>query len=73
MAHDLTGKVILLTGATDGIGKAAAMNFAKRDATLTIVGRNREKTERALAELNAASENNSIDLLICDLSRMGDP
>ncbi len=72
MAQDLVGKVILITGATDGIGKAAAMDFAKRGATLTIVGRNKEKTERVLAELKAAAGNENIDLLLCDLSRLAD-
>jgi len=64
--------VILITGATDGIGRAAAMEFAKRGATLTIVGRNREKTAQVLAELKEASGNQHIDLLICDLSRIAD-
>ncbi|ATB32315.1 SDR family oxidoreductase [Melittangium boletus] len=70
MTQDLVGKVILITGATDGIGKAAAIEFAKRGATLTIVGRNREKTAQVLAELKAASGNQDIDLLLCDLSRV---
>jgi NAD(P)-dependent dehydrogenase (short-subunit alcohol dehydrogenase family) len=72
MARDLKGKVILVTGATDGIGKAAATEFAKRGATLTIVGRNREKAAQVLAELKAASDNPDLDLLVCDLSRMAD-
>src|SRR5215510_13856760 len=72
MTKDLTGKVILVTGATDGIGKAAALEFAKRGATLTIVGRNKEKTAQVLAELKETSGNQNLDLLICDLSRMAD-
>ena len=67
---DLTDKVILLTGATDGIGKAAAMEFARRGAALTIVGRDRQKTERVLAELQAASGNPRLQSLLCDLSRL---
>jgi NAD(P)-dependent dehydrogenase (short-subunit alcohol dehydrogenase family) len=70
--HDLTGKVLLVTGATDGIGKAAAMEFAKRGAMLTIVGRSQEKTAQVLAELKQASSNQHIESLICDLSRMAD-
>jgi len=72
MTQDLVGKVILITGATDGIGKAAATEFAKRGAMLTIVGRNKEKTERVLEDLRAASGNQNIGLLLCDLSRMAD-
>jgi NAD(P)-dependent dehydrogenase (short-subunit alcohol dehydrogenase family) len=72
MAQDLAGKVFLVTGATDGIGKAAAMDFAKRGALLTIVGRNKAKAEKVLADLRAASGNKSLDLLLCDLTRMAD-
>lgn len=72
VTQDLVGKVILITGATDGIGKAAATALARRGARLTIVGRDREKTARVLAELQAASGNPDLDLLICDLSRMAD-
>jgi NAD(P)-dependent dehydrogenase (short-subunit alcohol dehydrogenase family) len=72
VAHDLAGKVVLVTGATDGIGRAAATEFARRGATLTIVGRNKQKTEQVLAEVKAASGNQKLDLLLCDLSRMAD-
>ena len=64
MSNDLEDKVILITGATDGIGRAAAMDFAKRGAKLTIVGRNKQKTAQVLAELKEASGNENLDLLI---------
>jgi retinol dehydrogenase 12 len=70
--QDLVGKVMLITGATDGIGKAAATALAKRGATLTIVGRNQAKTDQLLAELKASSGNPNIAALLCDLSRMAD-
>lgn len=66
---DLQQKVILVTGATNGIGKAAATNFAGRGAILTIVGRNRAKTEQVLAELKASSGNRNLEMITCDLSR----
>ncbi|MFT3840082.1 MAG: SDR family oxidoreductase [Myxococcaceae bacterium] len=72
MTNDLKGKVILITGATDGIGKAAATELARRGATLTLVGRNPEKTAQVLAELKQVSGNPSLESLVCDLSRMGD-
>jgi NAD(P)-dependent dehydrogenase (short-subunit alcohol dehydrogenase family) len=72
MASDLAGKVFLVTGATDGIGKAAAIAFATRGASLTIVGRNKDKTERVLAELKAVNGNADLDILLCDLSRPAD-
>ena len=72
MTHDLLGKTFLVTGGTDGIGKAAATEFARRGASLTLVGRNRAKTERTIADLKAASGNPHLDFLICDLSRMAE-
>jgi len=71
MEKDLAGKVFLVTGATEGIGKAAALEFARRGADLTIVGRNREKTERVLAELKAAGGEN-VAMLLGDLSSMAE-
>jgi NAD(P)-dependent dehydrogenase (short-subunit alcohol dehydrogenase family) len=63
MLKDLCGKTMLVTGATDGIGKAAVSEFAQRGASVTLVGRNPEKAERLLKELKAASGNGNLDLI----------
>ncbi|GAC1562924.1 MAG: SDR family oxidoreductase [Polyangiales bacterium] len=65
-------KTFLLTGATEGIGKAAALDFARRGARLVLVGRNPEKTERVVAELRKASGNDQLESLIADLSRISE-
>ncbi|XP_068618066.1 3-oxoacyl-[acyl-carrier-protein] reductase FabG-like [Battus philenor] len=39
---DFAGKVVLITGASSGIGAASALRFAKASAKLSIVGRNTE-------------------------------
>jgi retinol dehydrogenase-12 len=72
MADDLEGKVFLVTGATEGIGKAAAHEFARRGATLVLVGRSREKSERVVQEIESASGNDRIELLLGDMSRIAD-
>nr|XP_037877280.1 3-oxoacyl-[acyl-carrier-protein] reductase FabG-like [Bombyx mori] len=46
---DFTGKVVIVTGASSGIGAASAILFAEYGATLTLVGRN-EVRLRAVAE-----------------------
>ncbi|HSB66073.1 MAG TPA: SDR family oxidoreductase [Anaerolineales bacterium] len=68
--NDLTGKTILITGATNGIGKAAAMVLAKRGATLVIVGRNPEKTIQVVQQIKASTGNPAVDGLISNLSSM---
>lgn len=72
MTHELAGKVFLMTGATEGIGKAAAHEFVRRGATLALVARNREKGERVVRELESAGGEGSIELLLGDLSRLTD-
>src|SRR6185436_5445520 len=69
---DLEGKVFLLTGATEGIGKAAGRVFAEGGATLVITARNRDKGERLVAEWKGATGNPRIELLVGDLSKLAD-
>jgi len=52
----LDGKVAIITGGTDGIGKAIAHVFTKEGAKVVIAGRNEEKGDRALRELKKAGE-----------------
>lgn len=63
---------MLLTGATEGIGKAAARELARRGATLVLVARNREKGERLLSELTSLSQSAKLELLVGDLSSLDD-
>ncbi len=50
-SYDLTGRTIVITGATSGLGLAAAHQLATMGATLVLVGRNPGKTEAAAAAL----------------------
>jgi NAD(P)-dependent dehydrogenase (short-subunit alcohol dehydrogenase family) len=49
--YDLTGRRIVLTGATSGLGLAAAERSTSLGATVLVVGRSRDKTERVCANL----------------------
>ncbi len=49
----LKGKTIIITGASDGIGEAAARLLKARDANVIVVGRSPEKTKKVAGELNA--------------------
>ena len=66
----MNGKVCLVTGATDGIGKVSAQVLAKMGAKVIIVGRNPEKSAAVLAELRSSSGSENIDLLMADLAVM---
>lgn len=65
---DLTGKTALVTGATNGIGKAAAAALAAMGAEVVVVGRNRALTESTVAELKRTTGSEKIDHLVADLS-----
>lgn len=59
----LSGKKILVTGATSGIGKGIALACAKMGATVILSGRNEEKLKRTLDEMEGAHS-----LLVGDLT-----
>jgi len=65
-------KFVLLTGATSGIGRAAAEKIAPTGVTLTLVGRDQAKLDRTVADLRRASGNDKISGLRADLSLIAD-
>src|SRR5271167_2123853 len=50
---DLKGKTALVTGSTSGIGKATAIALAARGAHVLVVGRNEERANDVVAEINS--------------------
>lgn len=65
--YDLTGRVMVVTGATSGLGRAAAEQLARDRATVVVVGRNPTKTERVTAELREATGNDDVSAVIADM------
>ncbi|MCY4072441.1 MAG: SDR family oxidoreductase [Chloroflexi bacterium] len=68
----MRGKCVLITGATNGIGKAAALDLAKMGAEVLIVGRDEVKTRAVLQDLVSSSGNTKLDFLLGDLSSFDD-
>jgi NAD(P)-dependent dehydrogenase (short-subunit alcohol dehydrogenase family) len=66
-SFSLKGKTILVTGATSGIGKQAAIDLSAAGATLVITGRNEERLKETLQLLNGEGHAHFIaDLLDFD-------
>ncbi len=65
---DLTGKVVVVTGASGGIGRETARVLAKHGAVVVLAARDVEKTARAAAEIAAATGNGCVETLVLDLA-----
>jgi NAD(P)-dependent dehydrogenase (short-subunit alcohol dehydrogenase family) len=50
---DITGKNVVITGASDGIGAIAAKDLAKQGANVTVIGRSPAKTEAVAKEVGS--------------------
>ncbi|MGP1674075.1 MAG: SDR family NAD(P)-dependent oxidoreductase [Candidatus Limnocylindrales bacterium] len=64
----MTGKTVLITGGTGGIGKAAAIGLASMGARVGITGRDRARAAVAAAEIVRVSGNPAVDVFVADLS-----
>lgn len=65
-------KIILITGATNGIGKAAAMALAKQGHQIIIHGRNETLAKEVQQQIVSESNNPNVVYLIADLFLMSE-
>jgi NAD(P)-dependent dehydrogenase (short-subunit alcohol dehydrogenase family) len=69
---DLTEAKILVTGATDGLGKRVAFELAGRGATVLIHGRDRERLEATIEEAREETGSEKLGSYLADLSSLGE-
>jgi len=67
---DLSGKKILITGATDGIGKELSRMFARTGASLILHGRNPERLANTLKEIMDETGNTEIQTVRADYASL---
>ncbi|MDP5171611.1 MAG: SDR family oxidoreductase [Bacteroidia bacterium] len=63
-----TSSIIVLTGATAGIGRATAKALAPTAGKLVLVARNEQKLKALIAELAREADPNNLDYVVADLS-----
>jgi len=64
---DLSGRTILITGATDGIGKVLAIEFSKLGSNIILLGRNSSKLDKVYDQLNNSLTSQKHLILQADL------
>ncbi|HUN26271.1 MAG TPA: YciK family oxidoreductase [Steroidobacteraceae bacterium] len=65
---ELEGRVIAVTGASDGLGRAVALDCARYGATVVLLGRNQRKLDSVLSEIDAVNPGRST-VAVLDLER----
>src|SRR5665213_187504 len=68
----LEAKTILVTGATDGLGKLTAAKLAREGAMVLLHGRDQAKGEAVLAELKADTGNDRLEFHRADLASLAE-
>lgn len=67
----LAGRVVVVTGASSGIGRAVAEGLARLNATLWLVGRDRARTEAAARQARDLAGGGSVEPVVLDIVDAG--
>ncbi|GLC47740.1 hypothetical protein PLESTB_000020700 [Pleodorina starrii] len=70
MERRLDGKVVMVTGANQGLGYETSQELARRGATLYMVCRNPQRGEEAVKRVREATGNQNVHLQVCDVSSL---
>jgi len=72
MAENMKGKVVVITGATSGIGQVAAERLAAMGARIVQVARDKERGQAAITRLNQVAPGIGHSIYYADLSRLSE-
>ncbi len=67
---DLSGKTIVVTGGNSGIGYEAALQFARKRASVVLACRSMEKAQAAAAHITSAQATAAVEVMELDLSSL---
>ena len=65
-------QTVLVTGATDGLGRRVAQELAAQEARVLVHGRDRGRAEAAVREISEETGNGSVQCYLADLSSLGE-
>src|SRR5258708_15246471 len=64
--------LMVVTGATNGLGRLAAINLATGGANLAVIARSTDKASRLRQEIEAAAPEAQIDFFFADMARLSE-
>jgi len=67
-----SARVVVVTGASSGIGKAVAVTLAALEWRVIALGRNPERSAAAAQDVRAASPTGTVDMIIADLALLAE-
>ncbi len=71
-AGSMAGRVVVVTGATGGLGGAVAAELARVGATVWLLGRDRDRTEWLAEQIRAQVPGADLKVAVADLARLSD-
>ena len=72
MTPELTGTTVLVTGSTDGLGRALALELAAGGATVLLHGRDSAKGEATLRDIREATGSDRLAFYLADFSSLSE-
>ncbi|OXA46260.1 retinol dehydrogenase 12 [Folsomia candida] len=67
---DISGKLVVVTGASDGIGKVTAEQLAVRGAKVVMACRNLQKAQKVVDDIRSRTQNGELIIMHLDLSSL---